>query len=381
MKKYMVRSWMAFVLVLMLVPSFMADTVSASAQARETAVPRTTSDDVGFSLYMSASVSVEDPSVIDVVVGVRDIRQALDAVEFVLHFDETLVEGIITENGDAMDAFVTVAPMYTVAIAGMEIPASRYEQICAYHADTGDYACRFVDSLRYPNAKPGEKYEGLINDGDLVITIPFRIVDLPAKGHGIEFSITDALGTTRSDLLCVRGVGDSARVDIIRPEDPVTTLPTDAPSIGETVVDPVDTVPTEGTGDTGDTGLTEPAPQETGTTAPTETTGGAEATVPPGPTEQTGSGEDSVPETSGDGTVPTDPVSGGDDGPEEPTATVPQTHTQSEQPSQPAGEATEGDTPTAPAPKVSASVAVAVAVLVGATAVLVWKLSGKKRQR
>ena len=194
---------MAFVLVLMLVPSFMADTVSASAQARQTAVPRSPSDDVGFSLYMSVSVSVEDPSVIDVVVGVRDIRQALDAVEFVLHFDETLVEGIITENGDAMDAFVTVAPMYTVAIAGMEIPASRYEQICAYHADTGDYACRFVDSLRYPNAKPGEKYEGLINDGDLVITIPFRIVDLPAKGHGIEFSITDALGTTRSDLLCV----------------------------------------------------------------------------------------------------------------------------------------------------------------------------------
>jgi hypothetical protein len=99
-----------------------------------------------------------------------------------------------------MDAFMTVKPMYTAVISGNEISASRYEQICTYDAANGKYVCRFADLLEYSYAKPGQTYKGLTNDGDLVITIPFKLKSGVAAGSQVAFSATNAKGTTTAGL-------------------------------------------------------------------------------------------------------------------------------------------------------------------------------------
>ena len=164
-----------------------------------------------FSLGMSAAVNADDSSIIDVTVTVKDIQEQLDAVEFLLKFDPSKVAGVITESGAEMDAFMTVKPTYTFQISGMELPASRYEQACVYDAANGLYECRFIDLLSYPNAKPGETYNGLINDGDLVITIQFKTLSSVKAGDVLSFSATDVLGTTREDMNSVPGADGSAQ--------------------------------------------------------------------------------------------------------------------------------------------------------------------------
>ena len=166
-----------------------------------------------FALGMTATVNADDASVIDVVISVNSIDQELDAVEFVLDFDQTLVDAVITENGDAMNVFMTTTPMYTYVIPGasaIEVPVTRYEQICSYDAENGQYVCRFLDLLEYDNAKAGETYKGLSEDGDLVVTIQFRIKDTVADGTAIKFTASDVKGTTREGLNSVTGTGATA---------------------------------------------------------------------------------------------------------------------------------------------------------------------------
>ena len=179
----------------------------------ETSIPQSNATVSGsyFTLSTSAAVNADDNSLIDVTVTVKDIKEQLDAVEFLLKFDATKVAGVITESGADMDNFMTVKPTYTFQISGMELPASRYEQACVYDAANGLYECRFIDLLSYSNAKPGETYNGLINDGDLVITIQFKTLDTVKAGDNLSFSVTDVMGTTRDEMLSVPGTGGSAQ--------------------------------------------------------------------------------------------------------------------------------------------------------------------------
>jgi hypothetical protein len=163
-----------------------------------------------FTLDMEASVNPLDSAVIDVVVTIKNIKQELAAVEFLLNFDSALVTGVVKDNGSAMDVFMTEKPMYTFSLSGMEAQVSRFEQICAYKEAEGYYNCRFLDLLEYPGAKPGQTFRGLRNDGDLVITVQFRVNSGIAIGTQIPFSVTDVKGTTKSGLNSVTGTGDSA---------------------------------------------------------------------------------------------------------------------------------------------------------------------------
>jgi hypothetical protein len=141
-----------------------------------------------------------------------DIKQELLAVEYELNFDTILVEGVITESGAPMDAFMTVTPMYIMSYNGMEVPASRYEQICYYDVTEGQYECRFCDLLRYPLEKHGQKYKGLINDGDLVVTIQFRKLDPVDKNEEITFTMTNIKGTTKDGIKIVPGIATRALI-------------------------------------------------------------------------------------------------------------------------------------------------------------------------
>lgn len=168
-----------------------------------------------FSLELKAPSTAAPGDAIDVVITIKNIQQELLSLEFFLDFDETKVAGVITEFGKAMDAFMTVTPMYTMAVAGMELPVSRYEQICTFNQKDGIYECRFMDLLQYPGAKPGEKYKGLINDGDLVITIPFKVLDGVKHADVLEFKVLDgsAKATTKS-FQSVDGTAGSAKTSI-----------------------------------------------------------------------------------------------------------------------------------------------------------------------
>ena len=166
-----------------------------------------------FSLDMAVQVNPEDETVLDVVVTIKDITRELDAVEFELYFDKNIVAGVITESGEQMDAFITRAPMYDFQVAGVEVPVLRYEQICTYSQQKGRYMCRFIDKVSYPGARPGQTYWGLKKDGELVITIPFRLLDGMSADAPMTFSITNVKGTTRGSLESVDGKGMSVALN------------------------------------------------------------------------------------------------------------------------------------------------------------------------
>lgn len=175
----------------------------------------TVPEESAFFLNIKAPATAAPGDVFDVVVTLKDIQEPLCAVEFFLDFDESKLSGIITEAGAAMDAFMTVTPTYTMAIAGMEIQVPRFEQICCYDASNGIYECRFLDLLQYPNAKAGEKYNGLTNDGELVITIQFKVLETASKGDKLVFTmVKDSIVGTTVTLNGTDGTANTATVTI-----------------------------------------------------------------------------------------------------------------------------------------------------------------------
>jgi hypothetical protein len=76
--------------------------------------------------------------------------------------------------------------------------------------------------LDYPNAKAGESYHDLINDGELVITIPFKILDNVGANAKIAFTTSNVKGTAKAGYVSVTGIADSAVYTI--PEEE-TVLP------------------------------------------------------------------------------------------------------------------------------------------------------------
>ena len=209
------------------------------ASSDDTNVSEDTSDKyLGFD--MSATLNADDSSIIDVVLSIKDIKQQLDAVEFLLTFDPAIVEGVVQESEAPMDVFMTKVPMYTMVVQGMEFQMPRYEQICTYEPDNKYYHLRFIDLLQYASAKEGEEYLGLINDGDLVVTIQFRIVD--ANATEFTFTATDVKGTTTGELVSVPGASASAtyKAGAVEPttsEAPVEPTTSEEVSEGRTPVD------------------------------------------------------------------------------------------------------------------------------------------------
>lgn len=172
-----------------------------------------------FRLEVNAPAKAQPGDVIDVVITIKDIKMELVSLEFNLIFDKTKVSGVITETGKPMDELMTVTPTYIMEVAGMQLELSRYEQICTYDSSKGMYVCRFMDLLSYPGAKPGATYKGLIRDGDLVITIPFQVLDTVKNGDQLTFQMeADSVrSTTKAELKGVEGTAGSASITVSDP--------------------------------------------------------------------------------------------------------------------------------------------------------------------
>jgi len=197
---------------------------------------------VDFTLDIEAPATANKGETINVVITVKNIKQELDAVEFYLTFDPTKVAGVITESGTKMDAFMTTTPQYTMQIGAIELQNTRYEQITRYDAVAGVYECKFLDQLQYTQPKEGEEYKGLINDGDLVITIPFTVLDTVADGDALVFGTVDGTvkGTTRATVTSVEGFADTATTYIgFVPSEPESSDDTTSePSTDDTTSEP-----------------------------------------------------------------------------------------------------------------------------------------------
>ncbi len=171
-------------------------------------------EDKYFGFNMSASINAEDSSIIDVVLSIKDIKEELCTIELLLTFDPALVEGVVQESERPMDVFMTKVPMYTMQTGTAEILMPRYEQICTYEPDNKYYHLRFLDLLQYANAKPGEEYNGLINDEDIIITIQFRLLDGVPSNTDLVFEAKDVKGTATEGLIGVPGAEASATVTV-----------------------------------------------------------------------------------------------------------------------------------------------------------------------
>ncbi len=223
MKKRTLKRFLAFaIVVMMLTTTCFINVVSANDE-------NTQSVDVSYSEYATSDcfyyfLNIEAPETakigeqFNVVFTVKNIKEELAAVEFFFDFDVTIVDGVIKESETPMDAFMTKTPIYVAEIFGKmgELPAM--EQICYYNPENNNYECRFLDLMQYPGIV-GEKPSMLVNDGDLVVTIPFVVLDTAKVGDEATFSlIPDSVrGTTsvEAGLVDVPGTGDSATVKIV----------------------------------------------------------------------------------------------------------------------------------------------------------------------
>ena len=110
---------------------------------------------------------------------------------------------------------MTKTPMYTAEIFGTQGQLPAMEQICYYNAEDTQYELRFLDLLDYPGIV-GDEPTMLVNDGDLIVTIPFLVLDTVSEGDQFTFSLIEGTvcGTTAVGLNDVPGTGDSATVVI-----------------------------------------------------------------------------------------------------------------------------------------------------------------------
>lgn len=214
MRKTMLNRLLAFMLtVVMLTATCIASGNPGSMFAIKASAAETAPQ---YALDVTASVNPNDSSIIDVVITAKNFKQELLAVEFLLNFDSTKVEGVLTQY-EEMDAFMTTVPTYIFSYGSVVTILPSFEQICYYDAENSRYEMRFCDLLTYPMAQPGQNINCLSSDGELVITVPFKILDGVKPGTEIEFSVTQVKGTTNSKdgLNSVPGLGDSAVVSSV----------------------------------------------------------------------------------------------------------------------------------------------------------------------
>ncbi len=160
-----------------------------------------------FILDMVAVPSEKNPGIINAVITVNHLHCSLMGVEFFLTYSSNTVEGVYTSN-DEMAKTMTTVPMYD-STAGVKLP--RFEQICTYKKASSIYECRYVDLLAYPGAVSGTKCEGLTEEGQLVITIPFKVNPNAKAGDIVKFDyIQNSIkGTELETISSVSGSGYS----------------------------------------------------------------------------------------------------------------------------------------------------------------------------
>ncbi len=161
-----------------------------------------------FVLHLEAIPSETEPGIINAVITLSHIKQETSAIQFDLSFTSNTVEGVYTTN-DEMAKTMTVVPMYKTT-AGTT--ASRYEQICVLNKASSYYRCMYVDLISYPSAEEGQTFTGMKDDGEMVITIPFKVNSDASVGSVVKFEfLKDSItGTKTEGLTSITGDGTSA---------------------------------------------------------------------------------------------------------------------------------------------------------------------------
>ncbi len=183
------------------------NSVSDSVSKEETSDSNNHDSNVDFVLDLKAVPSETEKGVINAVITLSHVHTELLAVQFQLTFSSNTVHEIYTTN-DEMVKTMTVVPMYKTT-AGIEAP--RYEQICTFDKSKSLYSCMYVDLLQYPLVEEGQKFSGMKNEGELVITIPFKVNDDASVGNVVAFDFMEGSVTgTSSAFSGTKGSGNSA---------------------------------------------------------------------------------------------------------------------------------------------------------------------------
>ena len=183
------------------------NSVSDSASKEETSDSHNHDSNVDFVLDLKAVPSETEKGVINAVITLSHVHTELIAVQFQLTFSSNTVQGIYTTNDDMVKT-MTVVPMYKTT-AGIEAP--RYEQICNFDKSKSMYSCMYVDLLQYPLAEEGQKFSGMKNEGELVITIPFKVNDDASVGNVVAFNFMEGSITGTSNAFTgTKGSGNNA---------------------------------------------------------------------------------------------------------------------------------------------------------------------------
>lgn len=160
-----------------------------------------------FVLHVTAEPSKTEAGVINAIITLSHIKEEISAIQFDLTYTSNTVEGIYTTN-DEMAKTMTTVPMYEMTTG---VSAPRFEQICVYKKDSSIYRCMYVDLLSYPSAKEGQTFTGMKNDGEMVITIPFKINSNASAGNIVKFDFISGSvkGTKTENLVGAVGEGTS----------------------------------------------------------------------------------------------------------------------------------------------------------------------------
>ena len=160
-----------------------------------------------FVLHVTAEPSKTEAGVINAIITLSHIKEEISAIQFDLTYTSNTVEGIYTTN-DEMAQTMTTVPMYEMTTG---VSAPRFEQICVYKKDSSIYRCMYVDLLSYPSAKEGQTFTGMKNDGEMVITIPFKINSNASAGNIVKFDFISGSvkGTKTENLVGAVGEGTS----------------------------------------------------------------------------------------------------------------------------------------------------------------------------
>lgn len=157
-----------------------------------------------FVLHVTAEPSKTEAGVINAIITLSHVKEEISAIQFDLTYTSNTVEGIYTTN-DEMAQTMTTVPMYEMTTG---VSAPRFEQICVYKKDSSIYRCMYVDLLSYPSAKEGQTFTGMKNDGEMVITIPFKINSNASAGNVVKFDfVSGSVKGTKTENL-VGAVGD-----------------------------------------------------------------------------------------------------------------------------------------------------------------------------
>lgn len=167
----------------------------------------------GFILDLKAVPSETEAGIVNAVITLTNLKCDLSAIQFELTYSSNTVEAVYTTN-DEMIKTMTVVPMYETT---QGVSLSRFEQICVLNKSTSTYRCMYVDLLSYPGAKEGQTFTGMKNDGEMVITIPFKVNADASAGNNVVFELLDGTvkGTESVVLESVVGDGGSATYTLV----------------------------------------------------------------------------------------------------------------------------------------------------------------------